>query len=263
MRGIQIHYSWGKMQVANKRRRAMIKSIQIGSGALAILLAIAACNLPSSTPGAPDAAASAATQTAQAQLSQNAPLPITATASATLPPTNTVVIPPSAVPATATSNCDAANFVDDITIPDGADMSPGQNFTKTWRIKNVGTCSWTPSYTVVFSSGASMSGPATQALPGNVNPGQTIDISIALTAPSTNGNYKGYWKLRNASGVLFSQFYVDIDVVSSGSGGSGFDLHSQAPSAQWIGSAGVVTFGGPDTDPNGFALYKDGSRLEG
>jgi hypothetical protein len=105
-----------------------------------------------------------------------------------------------------------------------------------------------------------MSGPSSQALTGNVNPGQSVDISVALTAPSTPGNYRGYWKLRNAAGVLFSEFYVDIDVVTPA--GSGFDLHSQAPSAQWIGSAGVVTFGGPDTDANGFAMFKNGARLE-
>lgn len=57
-----------------------------------------------------------------------------------------------------------------------------------------------------------MSGPATQALAGTVNPGQTVDISVNLVAPGTDGNYRGNWKLRNAAGVLFSQFYVDIKV---------------------------------------------------
>jgi hypothetical protein len=236
--------------------------------ALAILFAIAACNLPSGTSVPPDAASTAAAQTVQAQLTSAIPQPSATSAGPV--PTNTLAVttvPPSLtpVPATATSNCDLADFIDDITIPDGEDMSPGETFTKTWRLKNIGTCSWTPAYAVVFSSGNSMNGPATQALTGNVNPGQTVDISVALTAPSTTGTYRGNWKLRNASGVLFAQFYVEIDVVSSGPG-SGFDLHSQAPSAEWIGgdSGGgtVLTFGGPDTDVNGFAMYKNGQRLE-
>jgi hypothetical protein len=63
-----------------------------------------------------------------------------------------------------------------------------------------------------------MSGPATQALTGNVNPGETVDISVNLKAPSANGSYQGYWKLRNASGVLFASFYLDIKVVDSGGG---------------------------------------------
>ena len=57
-----------------------------------------------------------------------------------------------------------------------------------------------------------MNGPASQALTGNVNPGQTIDISVSLTAPSTTGDYTGNWKIRDASGVLFGQFYVQIKV---------------------------------------------------
>jgi hypothetical protein len=61
-----------------------------------------------------------------------------------------------------------------------------------------------------------MSGPATQALTGNINPGQTMDISVNLKAPASAGNYRGYWKLRNAAGVLFATFYVDIKVSGSG-----------------------------------------------
>jgi Ig-like domain from next to BRCA1 gene len=106
-------------------------------------------------------------------------------------------------------------FITDVTIPDGTIMTPGQAFTKTWRIKNVGTCTWTPSYAVVFSSGNSMNGPATQALTGNVNPGDQIDIPVNLTAPASPGNYTGYWKLRDSSGVLFDQFYVQIKVQNA------------------------------------------------
>jgi hypothetical protein len=100
-------------------------------------------------------------------------------------------------------------------------MSPGESFVKTWRLKNNGTCAWTPSYAVVFSSGNAMGGPATQALTGNVNPGGTVDISVSLTAPITPGSYTGYWKLRNASAVLFSEFYVQIEVEGGGGGGGG------------------------------------------
>lgn len=184
------------------------------SAALAIVFAIAACNLPSSTPASPDAASTAAAQTVQAQLTLDAAG--TPTTTATPSPTSTVVIAPTtAVAATSTSNCDVAQFVTDVTIPDGTIKAPGEAFTKTWRFKNVGTCSWTPSYAIVFSSGNSMSGPATQALTGNVNPGQTVDISVNLTAPGAPGDYTGYWKLRNASGVLFAQFYVQIKVQNA------------------------------------------------
>ena len=123
--------------------------------------------------------------------------------------------------------CNQAGFVSDVTIPDNTTMTPGQSFTKTWRIRNNGSCTWTTSYKVVFDSGDAMSGPASFALPGTVAPGQTIDISVNLTAPTTPNttskpNYKGNWKLKDQNGVIFglgggnSAFYVQI-VVSSAS----------------------------------------------
>ena len=114
--------------------------------------------------------------------------------------------------ATATSNCNIAQFVTDVTIPDGTIMAPNQPFVKTWRFRNAGTCTWTPSYAVVFSTGNSMNGPATQALTGNVNPGQTVDISVNLTAPASPADYTGHWRFRDGAGVLFNQFYVQIKV---------------------------------------------------
>lgn len=197
----------------------MSKNARFVSILFVIAFGISACNLPSNltpTQGA-DAALTAAAQTVEVNMTQAAILN-----PPTIPPTNTpgiatstlavatTSVPPSGPSATQT--CDVAQFVDDVTIPDGTALEPNETFTKTWRLKNVGTCSWTPSYAVVFSSGDSMNGPATQSLTGNVNPGQTLDISIDLTAPAADGNYKGYWKLRNGAGVHFTQFYVDIKV---------------------------------------------------
>jgi hypothetical protein len=175
-------------------------------------LFLGACNLPSGNNE--DAVGTAAAQTLAALLS--ATPAISATPSFTpLPATLTPIPSPilTNIPvATATSNCNGMQFITDVTYPDGTTVTPGQNFTKIWRIKNVGTCTWTPSYAIVFSSGNSMNGPATQALTGNVNPGQSIDISVNLTAPASPGDYTAYWKLRDGSGVLFNQFYVQIKV---------------------------------------------------
>jgi hypothetical protein len=109
-------------------------------------------------------------------------------------------------------------FITDVTIPDDTVFAPNAAFTKTWRIKNEGTCTWNTSYAVVFDSGASMGGPASFALPGEVAPGQSIDISVELKAPTTAATYKGSWMLRNASGVTFGlgnenkPFWVQIKV---------------------------------------------------
>ena len=179
---------------------------------------LASCNLPSNQTGE-GLSMTAAAQTIEA-LTSGTPsfglatpsfTPI-AGAPASFTPSPTQQVLTNTPVATATSNCNIMQFVTDVNYPDGSIVTPGQNFTKTWRLKNVGTCTWTPSYAVVFSNGSSMNGPATQALTGNVNPGQTVDISVNLTAPGSPGDYTGYWKLRDGSGVLFNQFYVEIKV---------------------------------------------------
>jgi hypothetical protein len=67
--------------------------------------------------------------------------------------------------------CDQAQFVADVTIPDGTSLAPGATFLKTWRLKNIGTCTWTTSYSAVFSSGDQMGAPAVINLPASVAPG--------------------------------------------------------------------------------------------
>ena len=138
-------------------------------------------------------------------------IPATATP---LPPTSTPV--PTA---TAVSYCDWVIFVRDVTIPEGTKFAPGETFTKTWRLKNRGTCTWTPDYMLVFTSGDSMGNTTAIRLPGNVAPGQSVDVSVTLTAPTRRGDYIGYWMLRNPSGQLFGYgekanqaFYVDVNV---------------------------------------------------
>jgi hypothetical protein len=200
---------------------------------LALMLAAIACNSPTNQAAQndPNAILTAAAQTVAAQLTAGAP---TATVTSTPGgPSNTLAPLPTAtltgVPAviptvsapTSTGTCDQALFITDVTVPDGTNFAPDTNFTKTWRFKNTGTCSWTPSYSVAFFSGNSMSGPAAISLPGNVDPGNTVDISVNLKSPSSNGNYTGYWKLRNAAGVAFTQMYVTIKVGGGGSSDGG------------------------------------------
>ncbi len=116
--------------------------------------------------------------------------------------------------------CDRGEFIADVSIPDGTSFEPGQTFVKTWRLRNSGSCTWTPDYSVVFDSGDAMSGPATFPLSQtNIAPGQEVEISINLTAPSEPGNYRGDWRLRNPAGQVFglgsqgtASFWVIINV---------------------------------------------------
>jgi len=199
-----------------------------------LVVSMLACNISVNSPAPTqdsNLAYTAAAQTVSAQLTNAAlsqPAPLSSpTLAPSVEPSSTLPAPTIAPATVATlpsltpvSACDRAEFVIDVTVADNTTMTPDQDFTKTWRLRNTGTCSWTPSYSVVYSSGAQMSGPSVQALTGNVNPGQTVDISVDMTAPTAPGAYRGDWKLRNASGVTFFGFYVQIIVSSGGGGGS-------------------------------------------
>jgi hypothetical protein len=127
---------------------------------------------------------------------------------ATLPSDPTAPAQPSPTPVQPSSTpaadySDQATFVGDVTIPDGTVVTPGQSFVKTWRLLNSGTCTWNTDYTLAFAGGTRMGGPAAIPLPGIVAPGSTVDLSVALTAPASNGTYGGYWQLYNDDGAPF------------------------------------------------------------
>jgi len=137
---------------------------------------------------------------------------------------------PTAIPPTEPGSAactDGARFVSDMTIPDNTLMSPGAPFTKTWKLKNTGSCTWDSSYLVSYISGTTM----TQQ-PGywivqqgqTVAPGHTVNISVGMTAPVDDGRYASYWGLRREHGQLMpiqgganeNSFYVKIRVESAG-----------------------------------------------
>ena len=114
--------------------------------------------------------------------------------------------------------CNLAGFVMDVTVPDDALIGKGQIFTKTWRLQNIGTCAWTPAYQLVFMSGDQMNAtPQTSFTSIVVEPGEMIDVSIQLTAPSVSGHYQANFMLADENGKLFSfenksAFYAKISV---------------------------------------------------
>ncbi len=134
-------------------------------------------------------------------------------------------LPTSTPPNTPTppAPCNAAEFVSDVTIPDNTVLLPGAGFVKTWKMKNVGTCTWSKSYSVVYVTGHSMGTTLKFPLQISVAPGQTGNISISLAAPLENGNWIGWWKLQDPSGAQFGTgdqfdkaFWVRINVGSTG-----------------------------------------------
>lgn len=202
-----------------------------------LALLLAACGGPAET-ATPTSDASlvltAAAQTAesfrQSTLAAATPVPPSPTPEPSATATIAVVASPT-LEASATlalpSNTPAAGapalraeFLEDVTVKDGTPFTAGQTFTKTWRLKNTGTQTWTTGYNLAFLNGERMNAPELVPLPFDVPPGATVDLSASMTAPSELGTHIGYWMLRDPNGKLFGigdqgqwAFYVEIVTV--------------------------------------------------
>lgn len=114
---------------------------------------------------------------------------------------------------TTVALCDNLEFVADVNIPDDTNMSPGQDFLKTWRVKNTGSCPWEAGYELVYAGYADKMDGQAQALTQVVQPGQEVEVSVQFTAPSEIGEYLSAWQMSNPRGVTFPEaIYVRIIV---------------------------------------------------
>ena len=106
---------------------------------------------------------------------------------------------------TTVALCDSLEFVEDATIPDDTNMAPGQDFLKTWRVRNSGSCPWGAGYELVYADYADEMSGQPQPLTEVVQPGQEVEISVQFTAPSEVGNYLSAWQMQNPAGVTFEE----------------------------------------------------------
>ena len=206
-----------------KARTLLILTLLLSS------ILLGSCNLPTEGSAADAdattiAATSGAVFTHAAETALVSGIPsATSIPSATPIPTNTLI--PTSPPPTATNTpipCNRAEFVKDVTYADNAEVPAGTAFTKTWRLKNTGSCTWTSAYVLLFDSGEKMGAPSVGTFTtGTVAPGAMVDISVELTAPSTPGTYEGKFKLRSPENIVFginanaqAPFWVKIVVPS-------------------------------------------------
>lgn len=246
---------------------------------LSLLIVVqVACNLPTGSGTSNAAATLQAITTAQAATLQAMQ---TAGTTPTLSSLPTLVLPtlpvlntpaptsqsPVNTPVVPVSYCNWAAYVKDVTIPDGTTFAPGSQFTKTWRLQNIGTCAWTTSYDLVFSSGERMGNAVAVDLPTTVYPNQVVDVSVNLVAPGTEGKHRGYWGLRSDAGVIFGignnakeAFYVDIKVV--GSMTTVFDFAAEYCHADWRSDAGDLGCPGNEGGKKGYVLQVEDPQLE-
>ena len=271
-----------------RHKNATLLTILILIGFLA-----SACNMPGREPSPAQQTAVILTAVAETVAAGQAgtpggedPLPVTETPDSggvvstdTPEPSHTPTATNSPTPSNTPIPCNLARFITDITVPDGTEFEPGETFTKTWRLKNVGSCAWTSGYDIVFSGGDSMGAPGSVPVTaGTVQPGNNVDVSVELTAPDDEGTYRGNWQLRDPSDVIFgienssSELFwveikvkepaptektVSIDLASRGMVEDGTDVRTNANNAgdtsDDLGLQGFVTFN-VSSIPNGATI---------
>ena len=140
-------------------------------------------------------------------------------ATETAAPTQPVVAEVTNAEGTTIALCDKyawdVNTVD-VNYKDNSAVAPGESFTKTWLIKNIGSCPWGEGYKLVFSYGEKMSGAAVP-LAAAIAPGQEVEVSVTFKAPDLAGTYFSSWTMQNDKGIPFlgndnKSLYVQIVV---------------------------------------------------
>lgn len=123
---------------------------------------------------------------------------------------------PSGPTAALGDSCNNNVFEADISVPDGTVMKPGEDFIKTWQIKNTGTCTWDEGYVLVFIGGDRAIDPVNYEFKKSsdfVKAGQSVQLSVPLTAPLTPGKYQGTWRMQSDSGYFFGTpltVYIEV-----------------------------------------------------
>jgi hypothetical protein len=137
------------------------------------------------------------------------------------PPTATATVayatdPTQIAQGTPGELCDNFSFdpaTVDVTILDGAQMTPGQDFVKTWKIKNTGICAWGEGYGLIYAGYAAQMNGQPVPLGTLVEVGQEVDVSVNFKAPTAVGEYTSAWQMSNALNVPFGKaIFVKIIV---------------------------------------------------
>lgn len=134
-------------------------------------------------------------------------------------------------PVTSAGCTDSAIYVSDDG-KDGTAYAPGATFKKTWKLRNTGTCTWDSNYMIYYVSGSTMTQqPAYLLVPQGVTvaPGADVDVSIDMAAPSSSGDHRADWELRNPGGASLVRFFLTLKVQNQGSGSSSGSVTSATP----------------------------------
>jgi hypothetical protein len=111
---------------------------------------------------------------------------------------------------TATPDCiDDLLFLEDVTIPDGTQLPPGEIVDKRWTVQNTGSCNWDRRYRLRMIEGASPEQSLEQAL-YPARSGTRAIIQVLFTAEKDPGTYRKAWQAINPEGKAFGDvIYVE------------------------------------------------------
>lgn len=195
-----------------------------------------------------------------------------ATATATQVITITPVLTETAL-LTDTQSCASFRWIEDVTVPDGTVMMPGEIFLKIWRIENTGTCAWNLLYEIAYDHGDYLGGPektlarfypagtplelslgnsAWSMLKTEVAPGEQVDIPLVLRSPDVSGHYQSVFRLGNEAGIGIDFLWVEIVV-------EGDLANTNTWSGEWIHSDPSSIF----DEETPLVLQQDGDAIKG
>lgn len=99
----------------------------------------------------------------------------------------------------------------DETVPDGTVFKPGEDFVKTFKLTNTGTCKWDEGYSFEYLGGT-LDG-YTIALKKSadfVDPGESIVFKLNLTASLEPQTYTNCWRMKDDQGYYFGPYPVCV-----------------------------------------------------
>jgi len=109
---------------------------------------------------------------------------------------------------TTVALCDSLSYsvaTVDVNIPDNTVLTPGQDFIKTWKVKNNGSCPWGAGYVLSYAGYANQMSGQFIALTEVIQPGQEVEVSVQFSAPDAAGEYLSAWQMKNPQGITFPE----------------------------------------------------------
>ena len=109
---------------------------------------------------------------------------------------------------TTVALCDSLSYsvaTVDVNIPDNTVLTPGQDFIKTWKVKNNGSCPWGAGYVLSYAGYANQMSGQFIALTEVIQPGQEVEVSVQFSAPDSAGEYLSAWQMKNPQGITFPE----------------------------------------------------------